>query len=319
MAEDSFKKFKKRYEEGKVPTLAMPPVPGAPGVGVARTIGMAAARTGLRGLKEVYDKAQKNAARNAKRREAAAAKKEARSKEKFGPLVRRQENMPAVREVGRRDLVVTRNQKRDLQPYKEGNKALVKREDKLPARRGDDSRALTVAREGKGNLARAGGGRTFGDKGQGGRIVGLSTKGKLALGAGAAAAVGAAAYNKAGGSGASTPQAGGGATYTNRDDRSSSLAGTSPENKAKARGGTKNGPLKSPYAQISLQGQKKKDKPKSRSSTAKPEKKLTNFERMKMRGYEKEGYGGRSMTSKGAKARVQRERSYKFKDLFKKK
>jgi hypothetical protein len=110
-----------------------------------------------------------------------------------------------------------------------------------------------------------------------------------------------------------------------RDDRASFLAGTSPANKANAVGGTKNGPLKSPFAQISLQGQKPKKKDVAAVKTSKPKKdkassgKMTNFERSKMRGYEKEGYGGKSMTSKGAKARVQKERSYKFKDLFKKK
>lgn len=62
----------------------------------------------------------------------------------------------------------------------------------------------------------------------------------------------------------------------------------------------------------------KKAGDKSRAAN-KPEKKMSNFERMKQRQYEKEGYGGRSMTSKGAKERVKTERGFKFKDLFKKK
>jgi len=66
----------------------------------------------------------------------------------------------------------------------------------------------------------------------------------------------------------------------------------------------------------------KKDGPKTagdKSRAAKPEKKMSNFERMKQRQYEKEGYGGRSMTSRSAEGRVKKERGFKFKDLFKKK
>lgn len=54
-----------------------------------------------------------------------------------------------------------------------------------------------------------------------------------------------------------------------------------------------------------------------KSRVAKPVKKMTNFERMKMRQYEKEGVAGRSVSSKRAKARVMKERSYKFSDFFK--
>lgn len=47
--------------------------------------------------------------------------------------------------------------------------------------------------------------------------------------------------------------------------------------------------------------------------------KMTNFEKAKAARYEKEGYNGRSMTAAQAKARVAKERDYKFADLFKKK
>lgn len=53
------------------------------------------------------------------------------------------------------------------------------------------------------------------------------------------------------------------------------------------------------------------NKAKPSSTTGTPAKPMTNFERMKARQYEKEGYGGRSMTAAGAKAQVQKERSYK--------
>lgn len=53
-------------------------------------------------------------------------------------------------------------------------------------------------------------------------------------------------------------------------------------------------------------------KAKPSSVTGTPAKPMTNFERMKARQYEKEGYGGRSMTSAGAKAQVEKERGYKL-------
>jgi hypothetical protein len=65
----------------------------------------------------------------------------------------------------------------------------------------------------------------------------------------------------------------------------------------------------------------KKDAPKggAKAPAKKAEKPMSSFERMKKRQYEKEGYGGRSMTSRGAESRVKKERGFKFKDLFKKK
>lgn len=53
------------------------------------------------------------------------------------------------------------------------------------------------------------------------------------------------------------------------------------------------------------------NKPKPTSVTGTPAKKMTNFERMKARQYEKEGYGGRSMTSEQAKAQAIKDRGYK--------
>lgn len=303
MADEKFKTFKKRYQEGKITTTQMPPLPAGP-AGLGRQIAGAAAGTGLRALRDAFTKQQKNAARNAKRREAAAEKKAARAKEKFGPLAKREENLPAT----------------------QGSRAVVKRKDNLPATQG--SRSLTVAREGKGDLVRTGGGRslattggrTFGDKGQGGRIVGLSNKGKLAAGAigagGAAAAY--AGYKKAGGADAGTKPASG-----PRDDRASSLS-TAPKTdreksasdfKSKMQGRKVPGsPTSTERKPVKAASDKSNYKPKA----AKAEKPLSNFERMKARGYEKEGYGGRSMTSKGAESRVKKERGFKFKDLFKK-
>lgn len=53
-------------------------------------------------------------------------------------------------------------------------------------------------------------------------------------------------------------------------------------------------------------------KAKPTSATGTPAKKMTAFERQKARMYEKEGYGGRSMTAAQAKARVEKERGQKM-------
>lgn len=53
-------------------------------------------------------------------------------------------------------------------------------------------------------------------------------------------------------------------------------------------------------------------KAKPTSVTGTPAKKMTAFERQKARMYEKEGYGGRSMTAAQAKARVEKERGQKM-------
>lgn len=55
--------------------------------------------------------------------------------------------------------------------------------------------------------------------------------------------------------------------------------------------------------------------PKAASDKSRVSGKMTNFERMKARQYEKEGYGGRSLTAEGAKAQVARERGYKLPSL----
>jgi len=55
--------------------------------------------------------------------------------------------------------------------------------------------------------------------------------------------------------------------------------------------------------------------PKAASDKSRVAGKMTNFERMKARQYEKEGYGGRSLTAEGAKAQVARERGYKLPSL----
>lgn len=121
------------------------------------------------------------------------------------------------------------------------------------------------------------------------------------------------------------------AVKANADDaaktkRSTSVAAIeAPESSSV--GGTKNGPFKSDFAKKSLQGRKPGASPAAAPSKNAGDKlrlnkgstgKVSNFERMKARQYEKEGYGGRSMTAASAKAQVQKERGYKFKDLFKK-
>jgi hypothetical protein len=103
-----------------------------------------------------------------------------------------------------------------------------------------------------------------------------------------------------------------------RDDRASSGSSTADAFRKKRQGMNVPGSPTNPN-----KAGPKKDGPKKAgdksSAAAKPEKKMSNFERMKKRQYEKEGYGGRSMTSRSAEGRVKKERGFKFKDLFKKK
>lgn len=149
--------------------------------------------------------------------------------------------------------------------------------------------------------------------------------GKMAAGAAAGAGLlGFAAYNSA--DKPKAAQGGGGMKYAGpagRDDRASSGGGTfKPINRDNL---SDNGKKTFDGRQGQNKDGSKKDGPKKAggksrvSGGAKTEKKMSNFERMKKRGYEKEGFGGRSMTSRGAESRVKKERSYKFKDLFKKK
>lgn len=219
---------------------------------------------------------------------------------------------------------------------KEGEKfgALVKKGDNLPAKQG--TRAVTPYKEASKGVTKykAPGGAvtTFAskvaDKGSGSRLGSALKYGAVS------AAVGGAGYGlyKGADKSKATEKKGG---ISGGDSRMTpdTRKGTSPLNKSESPnkksdsvGGTKNGPFKSKFAE-GLQGRNKKksgsapakagDKPKA--AKAKPQKPMTAFERQKQRQYEKEGYGGRSMTSRSAESRVKKERGFKFRDLFKKK
>jgi hypothetical protein len=206
-----------------------------------------------------------------------------RDGEKFGALVKRGDNLPAKQ--GSRSVV----------PYKEGSKGVTKYKPQA------------------GSLAKIG--TKVGDKGSGGRLGNILKYGAVG------AAVGGAGYGLY--QGADNPKAaqgGGGMKYAGpagRDDRASSGGGTfKPINRdnlsdnGKKTFDAKQGQKKKPVV--------KKDGPKA-GPAKKADKPMSSFERMKKRQYEKEGFGGRSLTSRGAESRVKKERSYKFKDLFKKK
>jgi len=304
---DDFEKFKKMYKDGEVKMLANPPpMPGAGGVG--RMIGGAVSTAGRKKLMDTLNKSKEKGqkARSAKEgrtggtftdkiKNTRTRERTPKEKEKFGPLVKREDRMPAVQ--GGRALV----KREDRMPAVQGNRAVVKREDRMPAVVGNRT-------------------RTFGDKGQSGRIVGLSNKGKLALGAGAAGTA-AMLYKGADMPKASDNKANNSKLMSGpRDDRASSGSGSSKADafKKKQQGMNVPGSPTNPK-----KAGPKKDGPKKAgdksSAAAKPEKKMSNFERMKQRQHEKEGYGGRSMTSRGAESRVKKERGFKFKDLFKKK
>lgn len=213
--------------------------------------------------------------------------------------------------------------------------ALVKRGDNLPAKQG--SRAVTPYKEGSkgitkyrpqaGALAKIG--AKAGDKGSGSRLGNILKYGAVG------AAVGGAGYGLY--QGADKPKAA--QKSGPRDDRASSGGSAAPKVAQKSgprddRASSGAGSSKAKSFKDKQQGMKvkgsptnpdksgpKKDAPKggAKAPAKKAEKPMSSFERMKKRQYEKEGYGGRSMTSRGAESRVKKERGFKFKDLFKKK
>lgn len=140
--------------------------------------------------------------------------------------------------------------------------------------------------------------------------------GKMKAGAAAGAGLlGFAAYKNADKPNASSKPSSQGQSSGPRDDRASSGSSKADAFRKKRQGMNTPGSPTNPGP--------KKDGPKKAGdksrAAAKPEKKMSNFERMKKRQYEKEGFGGRSFTSRGAESRVKKERSFKFKDLFAKK
>lgn len=102
-------------------------------------------------------------------------------------------------------------------------------------------------------------------------------------------------------------------TYTKPYDKKRSAAGTytkSYDKKASSTPNASSGAAKSAKAAGDKSSQANKGKPTSATGT--PAKKMTAFERQKARMYEKEGYGGRSMTTERAKAQVMKERGQKL-------
>jgi len=315
MADEEFKKFKKMYKDGEVKVLANPPpMPGPSGAaaGVARGAVM------TKGRKFLMDKLEKSRqagakARNTFRKDSgtltsrldkakATRPSTPRDGEKFGALVKRGDNLPA------------KQGSRAVTPYKEGSKGITKYRPQAGA----------VAKIG----AKAG------DKGSGGRLGNILKYGAVG------AAVGGAGYGlyqgadktKAEGrkdtgrriiysepAGPKAPKANNSKlTSGPRDDRANSGSGSSKAKtfKDKQQGMNVKGSPTNPD-----KSGPKKDAPKggAKAPAKKAEKPMSSFERMKKRQYEKEGYGGRSMTSRGAESRVKKERGFKFKDLFKKK
>lgn len=203
-----------------------------------------------------------------------------------------------------------------LRAKKEANKfgPLVKREEKVPA---VQNRGLPAVYDDRGRQV-----RTFGDnaaKSDKGRIVGLSPIGKAAV-VGAGAGLGALGYalapeaNKAGASGSSSGD-------------SKVYGGARPGESTRGYGKAK--PPK-PKPKPPMQGAKppipkpkpanrpdRKAAPNTAGDKFRATKKMTNFERMKQSQYEKEGFGGRSLTAEGARKRVMQERKYKLFSGFK--
>ena len=110
-----------------------------------------------------------------------------------------------------------------------------------------------------------------------------------------------------------------------KQKKSSSVASTKDVEKAYQSVNRKHGtdrPVREVFRQVPIPKAKpdkpveqKPAAPKAASDKSRVAGKMTNFERMKARQYEKEGYGGRSLTAEGAKAQVARERGYKISGL----
>jgi hypothetical protein len=201
---------------------------------------------------------------------------------KFGPLVKRDEKMPAVQK--KNVPAVVREENRGIVPYK---------------------RPGAVARYDAGNRQV----RTFGDKGAAdkARIVGLSRMGKAAV-AGGAMGLGALGYALS--PSAKKSQAAGEGSSGAPKPAAGARPGESTKGYGKAKGSNK----------PATGGKGESAKPKAAGDKSRLSgKKMTNFERMKARQYEKEGYGGRAMTGERARAQVVKERGYKVSDLFKRK
>ena len=306
---DDFEKFKKMYKDGDTKMLANPPpMPGATGAVRGAVMN--------RGRKFLMDKLEKSRqagakARNTFRKDSgtltsrvdkakAARPSTPRDGEKFGALVKKGDNLPA------------KQGSRAVTPYKEGSKGVAKYKPQGGA----------VA-----NIASKAGSK-IADKGSGGRIGNILKYGAVG------AAVGGAGYGlyegadktKAEGrkdtgrriiysepAGPKAPKANNSKlTSGARDDRASSGSSKAKSFKDKQQGMKVEGSPTNPN-----KSGPKKAGPKAPAKKA--EKPMSSFERMKKRQYEKEGYGGRSMTSRGAESRVKKERSFKFKDLFAKK
>jgi hypothetical protein len=309
---DDFEKFKKMYKDGEVKMLANPPpMPGPSGVAV----GAARGAVMTKGRKFLMDKLEKSRqagakARNTFRKDSgtmaskidkakATRPSTPRDGEKFGALVKRGDNLPA------------KQGSRAVTPYKEGSKGVTKYKPQGGA----------VAKIGS----------KVADKGSGSRIGNILKYGAVG------AAVGGAGYGlyegadktKAEGrkdtgrriiysepAGPKAPKANSKLTGGARDDRASSGSSKAKSFRDKQQGMKVDGSPTNPN-----KAGPKKATPKAgeKAPANKAEKPMSSFERMKKRQYEKEGYGGRSLTSRGAESRVKKERSYKFKDLFKKK
>jgi len=196
--------------------------------------------------------------------------------------------------------------------------ALVKKGDNLPAKQG--TRAVTPYKEASKGVTKykAPGGAVanfaskVGDKGAGSRLGSALKYGAVG------AAVGGAGYGLY--KGADKPKAEQASRGITGGDLRMTPDGRSPIgiNRSKL---TKDG--KALFDKRQGQTAKKtvtaKAPGKATNKSRAAPKKMNAFEQMKQRQYEKEGGSRGPMTSSGAKAQVQKERAYKFKDLFGKK
>lgn len=286
MAESNFEKFKKRYESGEIEVLANPPpLPGPAGLGRAvagKVVKEVAKRVGRKAKSE--SKPRKSDSGTFTSRVEATKKRERtpREKEQFGPLAKRPSS----------EVTKFKSPGGPVKKYERPGGPVTKYE-----RQGGP--VTKYERQG-GALTRTG---VKDDA----RIVGLSNKAKAGLAGAAAAGVGAAYVS---GRGQEEGRAEGRKTFGGaRPERpgsypakSRSEGGARPE-----RPGSYPAARRKPSEASKVSGSMPKPERKAKSAASDKSRlapKMTNFQRMKARQFEKEGYAGKSMTAAQAKRKA---------------
>lgn len=302
MAEDNFKRFKKRYESGEIKVLANPPpLPGPAGLGRAvagKVVKEVTKRVG--GKKKSESKPRNSDSGTFTSRVEATKKRERtpREKEQFGPLAKRPSS----------EVTKFKSPGGPVKKYERPGGPVTKYE-------------------------RQGGALTRTEVKDDARIVGLSNKAKAGLAGAAAAGVGAAYVSGRGQQegraeerpmrlgtairvfGGARPERPGSYPAKSKSEGGArpERPGSYPAKSREASGARPETPGSYPAARRKSAGASKVSgsmpKPERKAKSAASDKsrlapKMTNFQRMKARQFEKEGVAGRSMTAAQAKRKA---------------